>query len=163
MKKLQRGLGDITGWVSWVNSVISGLNNSGNIQDGELMAKYSDKFAQMAADVSDVLKDGFQVSDLVVLGALVPDIMKIADELESAPGTQKKQFVVDAVWVIYHSVDTGPDGKHNRIHVPGLSWLSKFGISAPEEKVERYVLKLATEMAVEAAYVRLGGTGAGNG
>jgi len=155
MSKLRRGFGDVLGWAAWIQTVIDKFKNSGVIQSGDLMTKYSAKFAQMAADAAEAVKDGFQLRDLVIFGELVPEIMTIADEIKNATGEQKKCFVVDAVWVIYHSVDTGPDGKNNRIRVPGLSWLSKIGITSTEEAVERYVLKIATEMAIEAVYVRM--------
>lgn len=153
MGKLQRGMGDVTGWLAWIKQTISDLKNSGDIESGDLMDKYDDKFASMAADVAEAVKDGFQFSDVYEIGKLVPEIMGIAGEIEQASNEQKNRFVVDAVWVIYHSVDTGPDGKQNRIKVPGAHWLSKFGITQPEEKLERFVLKTATEMAIKAAYV----------
>ena len=153
MIKFERGIGNITGWVEWITKQIQDLKDSNSIQDGELMLKHSQTFAQMAADVVYALKDGFQISDVMFFGKIVPEIMKIAEDIGDSQGEDKKQFVVDTVWVIYHSIDTGPDGKNNRVKVPGLSWLSSFGISVAEEKFERFVLKVATEMAVEAAYV----------
>jgi len=151
-KVLQRGIGDVTGWLDWVKQVISDLKGTEGFESGELMDKYADKFAEMAADVAEAVKDGLQLSDLMILGNIVPDIMKIAASVESASGEQKRQFVIDAVWLIYHSVDTGPDGQHNRIKVPGAHWLSKLGMTATEEKIERFILKLGTEFAINAAY-----------
>ena len=153
MAKLARGLGDVTGWIDWVKTTIGNLQNSGDIESGDLMDKYIDKFASMAADVAEAVKDGFQFTDIYEIGRLVPEIMEIAREIAGTSNEQKNQFVVDTVWVIYHSVDTGPDGKQNRIKVPGMHWLSSLGITAPEEKIERLVLKTATEMAIKAAYV----------
>jgi len=152
MVTLQRGIGDVTGWVDWVKTVIGELKGTEEFQTGELMEKYADKFAEMAADVAEAVKDGLQITDLMLLGNLVPEIMKIASGIEGAEGEKKRQFVVDAVWLIYHSVDTGPDGTQNRIRVPGVSWLSKLGFTATEEKIERFILKLGTEFAINSAY-----------
>lgn len=116
------------------------------------MEKYSDQFAQMASDVVAAIQDGFDLGDIVIFGDLVTEVMKIAKDIESASGEQKQQFVVDSVWLIYHSVDTGPDGKNNRIKVPGAHWLSKLGLTATEEKIERFILKIGTEFAIRSAY-----------
>ena len=152
MAKLERGIGDVTGWLDWVKRVIGDLKTSGDLQDGDLMEKYANQFAEMAADVVEAVKDGLQISDLMILGTLVPDVMKIAAGIEGASGEEKRRFVVDAVWLVYHSVDTGPDGTQNRIKVPGAHWLSKLGMTATEEKIERFILKLGTEFAINAAY-----------
>lgn len=149
---VQRGIGDVTGWVDWVKKVLGDLKSSGDVQNGELMEKYADQFAQMAADVVEAIKDGFDLGDIVIFGDLVTDVMKVAKDIEDAPGEQKHQFVVDAVWLIYHSVDTGPDGQQNRIKVPGAHWLSKLGMTATEEKIERFILKVGTEFAIRSAY-----------
>lgn len=152
MGKLQRGIGDVTGWLDWIKQTIADLKGSGDFESGDLLEKYADTFASMGADVAEAVKDGFQFSDIYEIGKLLPEIMAIAKDIDGATNEQKHQFAVDAVWLIYHSVDTGPDGKQNRIKVPGAHWLSKFGITEPEEKLERFVLKFATDMSIKAAY-----------
>jgi len=151
-RKLQRGIGDVSGWLDWVKKIIGDLKTEEYFETGELMEQYADDFASMAADVSEAVKDGLDIGDIVIMGDLVNEIMKIASKIEEASGETKKQFVVDAVWLIYHSVDTGPDGEHNRIRVPGAHWLTKIGISEPEEKLERFALKMATEFAIRSVY-----------
>jgi hypothetical protein len=49
------------------------------------------------------------------------------------------------VWLIYHSIDTGPDGEQNRINLPIV-----FG--SLEEKIEKSMIRIATEFAINAAY-----------
>jgi hypothetical protein len=151
-KELKRGVGNPADWLSFVQTVIKKLNESGDIQSGDIMNQFSDQFAQMAADVVAAAKDGFGLSDIPILSKLVPEVMGIAKQIEGASGEAKKQFVIDTIWVIYHSVDTGPDGNNNRIKIPFLSWLSYLGIKSSEEKVERFILKVATEFAIDAAY-----------
>jgi hypothetical protein len=151
-KTLQRGIGDVAGWLDWIKNVISDLKGGADFETGDLMEQFAPQFAEMAADVAEAIKDGLDIGDIVIMGDLVTDIMKIAKKIENAPGEQKHQFVIDAVWLIYHSVDTGPDGNQNRIKVPGAHWLTKFGITEPEEKLERFTLKVATEFAMRAAY-----------
>lgn len=149
MKSLQRGIGDASGWAEWLRKTVSELKSQEMFENGDLMEKYSDQFTEMAADVAEAVKDGLDIGDIVLLAELIPDIMKIAKNIEGAPQEQQEQFVVDAVWLIYHSVDTGPDGKQNRIKVPGAHWLSKLGMTSTEEKIERFVLKVGTEFALK--------------
>ena len=137
-------------WTGWVEKVIEAFKS--DLQEGELMEKYGPELSKMAATVVDVLEDGIQIEDFKALGPMVPQIMIIAAGIEGAPGEQKRRFVVDAVWIVYHALDTGPDGKQNRVKVPYLAWLSSIGISLPEEKLERFALKLATETAIDAAF-----------
>lgn len=151
-KELKRGVGDVMKWVMYVQRLANELNSDGKLENGALLLKHSEEFSKMAADVAEAIKDGFDFSDLSLLAKLVPEIMEIAAKIEGASGEDKKSFVIDAVWLIYHSVDTGPDGKYNRLKIPFLGWLSFLGISAAEEKVERFILKVATEFAIEAAY-----------
>lgn len=152
MVDLVRGIGNIVGWVDWFKKVIEEMEQHEDFTTGALMLAHADQFAVMGADVAEAVKDGLQLHDIVLLGDLVPDIMKIAAKIEGAAGAEKRQFVIDVIWVIYHSVDTGPDGKHNRIKVPGAHWLSKLGFTSTEESIERFILKIGTEFAIKAAY-----------
>ena len=151
-KRLERGIGDVSGWVDFVKSILGDLQSSGDVQNGALMEKHSDSFAQMAADVVAAVQDGFGLDDVVIFGDLVTDVMKIAKDIDGATGEQKEQFVIDSVWLIYHSVDMGPDGNHNRIKVPGAHWLSALGMTTTEEKIERFILKVGTQFAIRSAY-----------
>lgn len=154
-RELQRGVGDVAAILPYVTKLVTELKAAGQLKNGAIIEANMQAFAQMAADVLAVVKDGFQFSDLAILAKLVPELMGIAKNIAGASGDDKRQFVVDCVWIIYHSVDTGPDGKQNRIKVPFVSWLSWLGIGATEEQVERLVLKLATEFAIEAIYTHL--------
>jgi hypothetical protein len=153
-KELKRGIGDALAWLPSIQTAYAALA-VGNAKTGALMEKYQQQFAQMAADVVAAAKDGFGFSDVVLIAKLIPEIMNIAKDIEGATGEDKKNFTIDAVWTIYHAVDTGPDGKQNRIKVPFLSWLSFLGITTTEEKFERAVLKIATEFAIEGVYALL--------
>jgi hypothetical protein len=154
-KDLRRGIGDsavVSAFIPYVSSVISKLSSSSSVTNGAVLQKYSNEFSSMAADVVASLKDGYQLSDIYVFSKLVPEIMAMAKDISGMTGEDKRGFVVDAVWVIYHSVDTGPDGSQNRFKIPFLSLLSYIGIKSSEEQVERFILKLITESAIDAAY-----------
>ena len=136
-----------TSIASSFESLFGGLNNS------DILEPHLPALSDMAQKVVDQLKDGFQWSDLMILGAIIPDVMKIAATLNDTTGAEKKSFVIEAVWVVYHSIDTGPDGKANRINLPLV-----FG--SLEEKIEKSILKIATEFAINAAYPYLKKDGA---
>jgi hypothetical protein len=151
-RELKRGIGDMLSWLPSIQTAYAALSASGDIKSGALMEKYQQTFAGMASDVVASVKDGFSITDIMLIAKLVPEIMGIAKDIEGVDGETKKQFVVDSVYLVYRSIDSGPDGKQNRIKVPFLGWLSYVGITAAEEKIERTLLKLATEFAVEGVY-----------
>jgi hypothetical protein len=150
-KVLTRGVGSKAVWSSIINTAIQGLQSSETVSadSAALMAKYKDTFAQMAADVVAAVGDGFQLSDLRILAKLVPELMSIAKEIEQADAEQKRQFVVDSVYLIYRAADSGPDGKQNRFKVPLLNYLSYLGITTTEEKFEQWLITLVTECVIE--------------
>ena len=154
-RELKRGVGDVLGYLPSIKTAYDLLVANGDIKNGALMAQYQKQFAQMASDVVAATQDGFNLSDVMLIAKLIPEIMTIAKSIEGASGEDKKNFTVDAVYLIYRSVDSGPDGKQNRIKVPFISWLSFVGITSTEEKVERALIKMATEFAIEGIYTVL--------
>ena len=93
---------------------------------------------QVIADqVIDIMADGFQFTDVITMYKFIGPLMNMAKEIEEFSGIQKEQFVVDAVWFVYKTVDTYPDGVSNRINVPHL-----FG--SLETAFEKNLLDFAT-------------------
>jgi len=100
---------------------------------------------KIADQAIDIMADGFQFSDVISMFEFIGPLMNLAEEIEELTNVQKEQFVVDAVWFVYKTVDTYPDGESNRINVPLL-----FG--AMETSFEKKVLDFATRSAVKAVY-----------
>ena len=91
------------------------------------------------------IKDGFSFSDLLILGEMVPEIMAMASKVEGFSNEDKHRFVVDAVWIVYKAIDTGPDGSQNRINIPVL-----FGNI--EVKFEYVFIKYVVGFAIKTVY-----------
>jgi hypothetical protein len=85
----------------------------------------------------------FQFTDVIAMFEFIGPLFKMASEIESLDKQQKEQFVVDAVWFIYKTVDTYPDGEGNRINVPIL-------IGSMETAFEKKLLDFSTRAAVKA-------------
>ena len=100
---------------------------------------------KIADQAIDIMADGFQFSDVISMFEFIGPLMNLVKEMEGLTNAQKEQFVVDAVWFVYKTVDTYPDGESNRINVPLL-----FG--AMETSFEKKVLDFATRSAVKAVY-----------
>lgn len=114
---------------------------SDQVADPERLEEKLPELAAIADDVVDVFKDGWQWADLISLGELVRPIMVLASEIEAYTGEQKRQFVVDAVWLIYRSIDGGPSGNENRINIPLV-----FG--SIETKIEKKIVAFVTDFAI---------------
>ena len=99
----------------------------------------------IADQAIDIMADGFQWSDVISMFKFIGPLMDLAKEIEHFSGKQKEDFVVDAVWFIYKTVDTYPDGESNRINIPVL-----FG--ALETAAEKKFLDFSTRAAVKAVY-----------
>jgi hypothetical protein len=97
----------------------------------------------IADSAIDILADGFQFTDVIAMFEFIGPLFKMASEIESLDKQQKEQFVVDAVWFIYKTVDTYPDGEGNRINVPIL-------IGSMETAFEKKLLDFSTRAAVKA-------------
>jgi len=100
---------------------------------------------RIADQAIDIMADGFQFTDVISMYKFIGPLMSMAKEVEELSNEQKEQFVVDAVWFVYKTVDTYPDGESNRINVPLL-----FG--SMETAFEKKVLDFATRSAVKAVY-----------
>ena len=99
--------------------------------------------AKIADDVIDILKDGWQFSDVVDFFEVVGPLLDLANNITGMDDEQKDQFVVDAVYMIYQTVDTYPDGNSNNIDVPYV-----FG--GIETGLEKRVIEFAARSALKA-------------
>jgi len=73
-----------------------------------------------------------------LLGQLVPELMDLAETYKNEmTGPERKQLVLDAVWVLYKTVD------------PNIPLIPE----PFETKLERIVVRRATEAAIEAAII----------
>jgi hypothetical protein len=99
----------------------------------------------IADEAVDILADGFQWEDVLSMYQIIGPLMNIAGDIEELDDKAKEQFVVDAVWLIYKTIDTYPDGESNRINIPVL-----FG--GLETAFEKKALDFATRAAVNAVY-----------
>jgi len=125
---------------------------------GELVEKYVDGFEienskfeailpeipSIVEKVSAKLEDGFQWTDLIVIGGIIPDAMKIVDKFPDLTNEEKHELVLDAVWIVYKTIDKYPDNANN-INIPLV-----FGVI--EEKLEYAITRLAAGMAIKAVY-----------
>jgi len=125
--------------------VLEGLGNTQQIRQGALVKEYLPKIEEIAADVKKTLGDGFQWQDVVLIFRCVRPLMTIAKEIDGLSGEQKKEFVKEAIWLVYKTYDGGKSGNENNIDIPLL-----FG--AFERKVEETVIPMMAEVAVEALY-----------
>jgi hypothetical protein len=93
--------------------------------------------ASILEEIDEALEDGFQWKDAAtVLGAAIPELMKLADTFPDKTGAEKKQFVVDTVWVIYSHYN------------PDIPWVPEF----VENKLEEIAVPKMAEFAIEAVY-----------
>lgn len=96
------------------------------------------RIEELIASMKGLLDDGFQWKDVAnAIGMVVPGLMKIAEDLEDKTGEEKKAFVVDAVWVIYKTVD------------PNIPWIPE----PFETQIEFTIVNEVTSGAVEAVYL----------
>ena len=116
-------------------------------EDVELIDENIVEIAKVTSILGEAFGDGLQWSDVTVIGEVVAPLMAIAKNLEET-GSEKKAFVVNAVWLVYRAIDTWPDGKHNNVNLP-------FVIGPLERRVEHMVVTFAAGMAVDALYRRM--------
>lgn len=117
------------------------LGKLGDLRDdlgmGDSVEEKMPEIAKVLEDLDDIFADGLQWDDAgKVLGQVVPDLMDVADGLEGTSGAEKRQFVVDAIWIIYKHYD------------PNIPWIPEW----IENKLEQVVVGKLAEAAVEAAY-----------
>jgi hypothetical protein len=113
-------------------------------EDAGIINEKLEEIVKIADDVIDILKDGLQYSDAISFFEVVGPLMSLANTISEEWDEDKKdQFVVDAVYLIYKTVDTYPDGNQNNIDVPLL-----FG--GLERGFEKKTLDFATRSALKA-------------
>ena len=111
----------------------------------EELASRIPQLAEIAQILTEALEDGFQLSDLGVLAKIIGPCMELADEIEKFSGKEKKEFVLDAAWLTYRTIDTYPDGKQNNINLPMMA-------GGFERAVERRLVRACAQWAIEAVY-----------
>jgi len=128
-------------WSGALSGLLSGLESTKK----PVIEEHMDEISSIADNVIDLLKDGFQWSDVVGFYKVIGPIMDIAKNIDQYGNEQKEQFVVDVMWIIYQGIDTYPDGESNRINIPVL-----FG--GMEKKFEEKMVDMITRSAVKAVY-----------
>ena len=109
----------------------------GDLGMGDSVEEKMPEIAGLLEDLDEIFSDGLQWDDVgKVLGQVVPELMEIADSLEGKTGAEKREFVSDAIWVIYKHYD------------PNIPWIPEW----IENKLEQVVVGKLAEAAVEAAY-----------
>lgn len=110
--------------------------------------EHLDAIAEIVAELKIAFGDGLDLSDFEAVGTAVGPIMKLAADFSDYEGSQKKEFVKEVIWTIYHTIDIGEDGDDNKIDLP---WL----VGGIETRVEKWVIKFAAGLAVDALFKRL--------
>jgi len=87
---------------------------------------------RISSGIVDILADGFGFDDLTKIAALVPEFMKIVENIQGLSGDAKRSLVRDIVLTVYVALDRGESGKENNIDIPIV-----FG---PIERVIEYKL-----------------------
>lgn len=98
---------------------------------------------KIADDTIDILKDGWQFSDVVDFFKVIGPLLDLVEDISEWDEDKKEDFVVAAMYFIYQTIDTYPDGKQNNINIPFL-----FG--GIERKFEERALEFATRSAIRA-------------
>ena len=106
------------------------------------------EFVELVDTIAPALADGLDFGDMVVLAQIVEPLMVIAGKVGDYTGKEKKQFVIDAIWLTYRTIDTYPDGTKNNINIPFL-W------GRGEERFERKIVTLAAGWAINGLYKRM--------
>ena len=133
-----------------VSIVLAQLKDSGEVNEShsELVTANIDTITEIVAELEHVFGDGLQWSDVTGLGECVAPIMKLASGFDELEGQDRKDFVIEVVWLAYKTVDGYPDGTKNNVNLP---WIG----GAFETKVEKTVIKFAASFAVDALYKRM--------
>ena len=117
-------------------------------EDVEKINENIDEVIRVVTQVCDLIKEGPELSDVSKIGQAVAPAMKWASEFKEYEGEQKRQFVIDLVWLIYRTIDTLPDGKGNNVNIPIV-----FG--SLERRAERAFVHFAVGVAVDALFDRM--------
>jgi len=117
-------------------------------EDVQKVREHTEEIHNIIGAVLDVFGDGLQLNDVTRIGEIVGPVMKLAASFKDYKGQEKKQFVIEVVWLVYRTVDTYPDGNHNNINIP-------FVFGSIERKLERGILSFSAGMAVDALYGRM--------
>jgi hypothetical protein len=112
--------------------------------NAEVINEKMEEIVAIADDVIDIVKDGWQYSDIVSFFEVVSPLLKLAGTISTEWDEEKQdQFIVDTIYLIYQTVDTYPDGNQNRINIPLL-----FG--GVERSFEKKALEFMTRAALKA-------------
>jgi len=116
--------------------------------DDKIIDLYSEKIKSLADNIIETMDDGFQLGDLKVFASVVEPLILMAEEINELSGEEKKQFVKDAAWLIYRTIDEGENGKQNNINIPLL-------VGPVEKSVEENVIKLLADFGVSLIYQKM--------
>ena len=119
-----------------------------SLQNAAKFEEHLEAIAGIVAELQLAFGDGLDLSDFEVVGQTVGPIMKLASDFNDYEGAQKKEFVKEVVWTIYSAIDKGESGDENNINIP---WL----VGSVETRVEKWVIKFAAGLAVDALFSRL--------
>jgi len=89
-----------------------------SLATGDLLKNKLPDIVKIADEVIDILKDGWQLGDVVEFFEVIGPLLELVNDMSELDEEQKDQFIVDAVWMIYQTVDTYPDGNQNNIDIP---------------------------------------------
>lgn len=128
-------------WSKSLKSVVQKTETSNK----NILEEHIDEISSIADEVIDILADGFQWADIISFFKVVSPLMELTEKIDQYNGEEKEQFVVDAVWMIYETVDTYPDGESNRINIPIL-----FG--GLEKKFEKEMVNFVARAAIKAVH-----------
>ena len=122
--------------------VLDSMKEAGHFSSEEMSAfkESHPKVESIVHKVVDAWSDGLNWNDLLVLGELVPDLMRFVSDFP-ASGPAKRKVVKDTIWAVYRALDTCPDGNQNNIDLPVV-----FG--ALERKVEEMIVGFAVDMVI---------------
>lgn len=110
----------------------------GDLEKPDLVKENLEHVSLAIFQVKELFEDGFQWSDVGgILGKIIPDLMLIArDNLATATGAEKRQFVIDSFWIVYKTID------------PDIKWIPE----PLETMIEKFVICKMAESSIESCY-----------
>lgn len=127
---------DIEQLTAAIEKVIESEKNQ--IKHLELVRGKMAEITSVAGEFRNIVGDGLQWKDIADFGKLVPQLVRLADDFGDLQGREKREFVVDVVWVVYKSID------------PDIPWVPEI----VENKLERFAVEQGVTFAVEALFAQ---------
>jgi len=111
--------------------------------DSSILTSNLPAITEIADEVVDILKDGWQFGDVIDFFEVIGPLMELVEDVSDLDEATKDQFVADAVYLIYQTVDTYPDGEQNNIDIP-------FVFGGIERGLEKRLVDFASRAAIKA-------------